>query len=44
MQQKKLAIQNDGECVIKIWIPLSYLGDKGEEIVKMIDTETMHDT
>ena len=42
-QQKKLAIQKDGECVIKIWVPLSYLGDKGEKLVKILDTQTMHD-
>ena len=34
LQQKKKAVQNDDESVIKIWIRLPYLGNKGEELVK----------
>ena len=34
LQQKKTAVQKDGESVIKIWIRLPYLGNKGEELVK----------
>ena len=34
LQQKKTAVQKDDESVIKIWIHLRYLGNKGEELVK----------
>ena len=34
LQQKKTAVQKDDESVIKIWIRLPYLGNKGEELVK----------
>ena len=34
LQQKKAAVQKDDESVIKIWICLPYLGNKGEELVK----------
>ena len=34
LQQKKTAVEKEDESVIKIWICLPYLGNKGEEIVK----------
>ena len=42
LQQKKKAVQNDDESVIKIWIRLPYLVNKGEELVKThTQTETL---
>ena len=55
-QQKKTAVQKDDERVIKIWIRLPYLGNKGEEFVKKcmrklkrcfktnVKLDTLHDT
>ena len=34
LQQKKTAVQKDDESVTKIWNPLPYLRNKGEELVK----------
>ena len=34
LKQKKTAVQKDDESVIKIWIRLPHLGNKGEELVK----------
>ena len=34
LQQKKTAVQKDDVSVLKIWIRLPYLGNKGEELVK----------
>ena len=34
LQQKKTAVESDDQRVMKIWIRLPYLGNKGEEIVK----------
>ena len=34
LQQKKTVVESDDERVVKIWICLPYLGNKGEEIVK----------
>ena len=33
LQQKKTAVQKDDESVIKIWIRLPYLSNKGEEVI-----------
>ena len=33
-QHKKKSVQKDNESVIKIWIHLPYLSNKGEELVK----------
>ena len=42
MQQNKTAVQKVNGSVIKIWIPLPYLGNKGEELVKTCVRKLKH--